>query len=300
MRLHYASGAGKYISIDGKARMAQDQVDDILNTFQAWDTDKNYDRVTFTLATKESSELCKLLIRTFQLNKLPFYEDISSLKDARWALTHGYSKEKGYPLWVLKYVDGIIPEMIPLVEKLFLVVTDPNINKNTTLMGETIDLLKQYDYDLRTLLKTDNIFEDGYHNFLHSQDIVKIEDSEIDDAKDYIKSHLQSEVGSWKENEVLDKLKDWRLQLIQKQEPSLNIPISPIVSSDNIETTNRFSSETPNPYSIPRTNVDTNSSRFSQAIDNINGIQDLHQAQSLLRDICEVAGDEILDLIIEY
>lgn len=293
--------SGKIYSIDGKPRMAPDQVDDILLTFKAWEIDKNYDKVTFTLESKESSELCKLLIQTFDLDNLPSYKDISSLKDARWALAHGYSKEKGYPLWVLKYVDGIIPKMIPLIEKLFLVVTDPNINKNTTLMGETIDLLKLYGvYHLRPLLNTDNIFEDSYHNFLRLQDKVKIEDSEIDDAKDYIKSHLQSEVGSWKEDEVLDKLKDWKLQLFQKQEPSSNIPLSPIVSSDNIETTNRFSSETPNPYSIPRTNIDTYSSRFSQAIDNINGIQDLHQAQSLLRDICEVAGDEILDLIIEY
>ncbi|TFH95381.1 hypothetical protein ACTML9_01715 [Porphyromonas levii] len=293
---------GKIYSIDGKPRLAQHLVDDIFETFKIWESGKNSNKVTFTFETKEAGQLCNLLVKTFRLNTLPSYKDISSLKDARWAVTKGYSKEKGYPLWVLKYVDGIKPELIPLIDKLYSVVTDVNINKNPALMSEAIELLNIYGkLEFSQLLNTAGNFENGYCNFLCTQQNISVTADEIDDAKAYIKGHLQLEVGFWNEDEVLDKLKDWKIQSIQERKPTFDTPLSSITSAGNTGTIDDYSNEPQNPSSdVIHPDKNANSLMVSQAIDNVNRIQDLHKAQSLLRDICEFAGDEILELIIEY
>ena len=81
----------KYINVifdtNGKQRTAQHLVEDVVEIFKAWESGKTSNKLN-----------CKSLIRMFNLNKLKGYSDISSLKDARWAVLHVYCKEKGYPL----------------------------------------------------------------------------------------------------------------------------------------------------------------------------------------------------------
>ena len=51
---------------------------------------------------------------------------------------------------------------------------------------------------------------------MKSVEIVNLQDAEIPEAMDYLQGHLEGEVGLWKELEVREKLKDWR---ISQQQP---------------------------------------------------------------------------------
>lgn len=214
----------KIYSTDGKPRLAQHLVDDVIETFKSWENGKPSNKVTFTFETKEAGQLSKQLIKLFKLKSLKTYSDISSLKDARWAISHEYTAEKGYPLWTLKYADGTNEEMASLIDKIVIISLDPNINKNPSLMNDTLDLLGRYEFELPILLNRSGAFEEGYHNYLKSNEIVNLDDEHLSDAKTYIKQHLQGEVGLWTEREVNDKLKDWKLSLTPKSVPVSSIP----------------------------------------------------------------------------
>lgn len=208
----------KYINVifdtNGKQRTAQHLVDDVVELFKAWESGKTSNKLNFMFESKEAGRVCKSLIKMFGLNKLKGYSDISSLKDARWAVQNDYCKEKGYPLWSLKYVDDCSNQMKKLIDNLVRVVTDPESMKNPNLLEATMNGYDSLKTDFGNLLlpQEDN-FRKGFVTYLKSIEIVNIQDSEIDDAIAYLHGHLQSEVGSWTEEEVKDKLKDWRMSL---------------------------------------------------------------------------------------
>ena len=60
-------------------------------------------------------------------------------------------------------------------------------------------------------------------------EIVNIKDSEIEDALAYLHGHLEGEVGLWTEDEVKDKLKDWRMSKSVPPQPTTpaTIPSKP-------------------------------------------------------------------------
>ena len=211
----------KYINVifdtNGKQRTAQHLVDDVVELFKAWESGKTSNKLNFMFESKEAGRVCKSLIKMFSLNKLKGYSDISSLKDARWAVQNDYCKEKGYPLWSLKYVDDCNDAMKEFIDNLVRVVTDSESMKNPSLLDATMngyDMLKT-DFGNLLLPQEDN-FRKGFVAYLKSIEIVNIQDNEIDDAIAYLQGHLQSEVGSWTEEEVKDKLKDWRMSLQSK------------------------------------------------------------------------------------
>ena len=128
--------------------------------------------------------------------------------------TVDYCKEKGYPLWSLKYVDDCSDVMKEFIENLVRVITDSESMKNPSLLDATMngyDMLKT-DFGNLLLPQEDN-FRKGFVAYLKSIEIVNIKDEELEDAIAYLHGHLQSEVGSWTEEEVKDKLKDWRMSL---------------------------------------------------------------------------------------
>lgn len=211
----------KYINVifdtNGKQRTAQHLVDDVVELFKAWESGKTSNKLNFMFESKEAGRVCKNLIKMFSLNKLKGYSDISSLKDARWAVQNDYCKEKGYPLWSLKYVDDCSDQMKELIDNLVRVVTDPESMKNPNLLEATMNGYDSLKTDFgNLLLPSEDNFRKGFVAYLKSVEIVNIQDNEIDDAISYLQGHLQSEVGSWTEEEVKDKLKDWRMSLQNK------------------------------------------------------------------------------------
>ena len=291
----------KIYSTDGKPRLAQHLVDDVIETFKSWENGKPSNKVTFTFETKEAGQLSKQLIKLFKLKSLKTYSDISSLKDARWAISHEYTAEKGYPLWTLKYADGTNEEMASLIDKIVIISLDPNINKNPSLMNDTLDLLGRYEFELPILLNRSGAFEEGYHNYLKSNEIVNLDDEHLSDAKTYIKQHLQGEVGLWTEREVNDKLKDWKLSLTPKSVPVSSIPqvqskiYSPLSSEQGYNAHEQQSKFEQIPI---RVNPNA-STKHQQALEHIDNINSLAAAQRLLEQLCNLGYEDILDIILD-
>ena len=201
---------------NGKQRTAQHLVDDVVELFKAWENGRSSNKLNFLFESKEAGKLSKHLIAMFSLKKLKGYSDISSLKDARWAIQNEYAKEKGYPLWSLKYCssDYNTEDVCLLIDNVIKVVGDSESMKNPALLNDTINGYEAQRFEWGNLLVENNggNYRDGFINFLKSVENVKIQDHEIDDAIVYLKGHL-AEVGLWKEAEVKDCLKDWRLSL---------------------------------------------------------------------------------------
>lgn len=212
--------AGKIFDTLGKPRDANNLVDDITELFNVWEKGKSSNKLNFKFQTPEEGKLCKALVKLFKLDKLKDYSDISSLKDARYAITGVFLKNKGYPLWALKYIDEDFAAMHPAltlcenIRHLFDNIVDICAErdlKNPALVKDTLDLIDNYKVDVPDYFSREGSFENGFNNFLLSQPIVDLQVEEIPDAYDYICKNLQSTVGYWTEDEVAVRLKDWRM-----------------------------------------------------------------------------------------
>ena len=203
---------GKIFDLNGKPREAQHVVEDVVEVFKAWEDGKANQKVTFRFETPEEGKLCKAFIKTFNLTAYKDITEISSLKNARWVMTHSYIPGKKYPLWSLKYVaeDKAKPEVRTLVDNINAICVEIG-SSNPNLMTETLDGLKMYEFEFKNLIGKDEHFKQGFLAFLQTVETVGLKAEEFDAAVEYISGHLQSEVGTWNEDEVINALKDWRL-----------------------------------------------------------------------------------------
>jgi hypothetical protein len=108
--------------------------------------------------------------------------------------------------------------MQQLIDDVIKVVSDPESMKNPQLLNSTISGYEEQKLEWGNLLIENNggNYKEGFDNFLKGVDIVNLQDWEIPEAMDYLQGHLEGEVGLWKELEVREKLKDWR---ISQQKP---------------------------------------------------------------------------------
>lgn len=205
----------------GKPRDADNLAEDITLLFKYWDSGKSSNsKLGFKFQTPQEGRLCSDLVSLFRLNKLQGYNDISSMKDARFAITGVFIEQQGYPFWSLKYMtDDFVKnppkltmndEVKQLIDNVVAICEEKD-QRNVQLVNNTLSLIDKYRFDFPDILSKDGSFENGFHNFLMQQANVALKNEEIDDAKTFIKQNLQSSVGYWTESEVVDKLKDWRL-----------------------------------------------------------------------------------------
>ena len=215
-----AFGMRKYVKqifdTSGKPREARHVVDDVCEMFKAWEDGKKSNKLNFMFESKESSDLCKRFINVFQLKKLPGYKDVSSLTDARWAVLE-YCNRKGFPLWSLKY-SGCSENLIPLIDNITK-VCDPNGLANQDLIGTTAGQLKNLEIDMTMLLVTEENFKMGFETYVKNDAVAHVSDAELDEVYDYIKKHLQGEIGRWTESEVESQVKNWRIEKSFQPQP---------------------------------------------------------------------------------
>lgn len=201
--------AQQIFDMSGKPRDNRNLVDDVCELFKAWEDGKKSNKLNFMFESKESAELCNYFINTFHLKTLPGYKDVSSLTDARWALLE-YSKQNGYPLWSLKYT-RCKEEIVTLIDNV-VKICDPNGLANQEMISQTANLFKKYELDLNVLLVEPDIFKRGFLSFLKQEKKVALKDDEFDSVYDYLKKHLQSEIGRWSEGEVKIQELYWRME----------------------------------------------------------------------------------------
>lgn len=207
---------GKIFDTNGKPRTAKHLVDDIVEMFKVWESGKTSTKLNFMFESKEAGSITKNLIKRFKLDRLPGYSDVSSLTDARWAMTHEYSAGVGYPLWSLKYVPECSDENKVLIDGIIKVITDSESVENPTLMAKVAEGLKN-NIDLgNLLLESANNFEKGFINYVMGLEYINMTESEFAEAKAFLEGHLEGTIGLWTERNVEDTLKNWRL--VQQQE----------------------------------------------------------------------------------
>lgn len=207
---------GKIFDTNGKPRTAKHLVDDIVEMFKVWKSGKTSNKLNFMFESKEAGSITKNLIKRFKLDRLPGYSDVSSLTDARWAMTHEYSASVGYPLWSLKYVPECSDDNRELIDGIIKVITDSESVKNPQLMSRVAEGLKN-NIDLgNLLLESANNFEKGFKNYVMGLEYINMTEPEFVEAKAFLGGHLEGTIGLWTERGVEDTLKNWRLD--QQQE----------------------------------------------------------------------------------
>lgn len=208
---------GKIFDTNGKPRTAKHLVDDIVEMFKVWESGKTSTKLNFMFESKEAGSITKNLIKRFKLDRLPGYSDVSSLTDARWAMTHEYSASVGYPLWSLKYVPECSDENRELIDEIIKVITDSESVKNPQLMSRVAEGLKN-NIDLgNLLLESANNFETGFKNYVMTLEYINMTEPEFAEAKQFLEGHLEGTIGLWTERGVEDTLKNWRLAQQQQR-----------------------------------------------------------------------------------
>lgn len=272
---------GKIFDLNGKPREAQHVVEDVVEVFKAWEDGKANPKVTFRFETPEEGKLCKTFIKTFNLTSYKGISEISSLKNARWVMTHSYVPEKKYPLWALKYVsDSVAPEGVKsLVGNLNAICVEVG-SSNPNLLTETLDGLKQYEFELKNLINNNDNFRVGFLNFLKTEPTVRLQDEEFDDAVQYISQHMQSEVGIWNEEEVIKELLKWRISKYPVTPPTPPTPPAHPVDPE------------------PPVHTDNHVKRINEATEKVCAISDVNKAKNMLQKLIALGYDQILDTIL--
>lgn len=270
---------------NGKPRTEQHIKEDIVELFKAWETDKQSAKLEFRFETKESRSLCNNFIKIFKLNTLKGYSDISSLTDARWAITHEFSTTVGFPLWSLKHLTQIsdsvlMPEdFTKLIDNILLICGESDM-RNPALLNDTLAGIDTYRFEFVNLLNnTNNQFRLGFSNFLQSIPDVNFREDEFDSAFDFIKKNMEATIGLWSEDEVRNKLMRWRLN-----QTIVNTPTTSTQSSDQ--------SDNHSNNSFPNTQ-----NKRAQLKKKMSEISDPNRAISILIKIVDSVDDSILDLI---
>lgn len=212
---------------NGKPRSNQHIANDVVNLFKYWEDGRGYDKLEFRFESKESRNLCKDFIDLFRLKELKEYNDISSLKDARWAITHEYSKKVEFPLWSLKYNCGNNEDVQKLIDNILKICGADNM-RDPQLLSETVSLIETYRFELGNLLNNNNNdFKVGFFNYLKSVQPVNIKDDEFDAALLFLHQNLEAEVGLWLEDEVKKVLMEWRISTQKKPQFSIDVKAEP-------------------------------------------------------------------------
>ena len=297
--------ANKIFDMQGKPRDKNALIDDIVWLFKVWDDKKSNSKLNFKFQTPEEGKLCKDLISLFKLNnKNNDYSDVTSLKDARYAITAEFLGKKGYPLWTLKYASesafaslpiasNITDEECKLIDNIVTICMERDL-RNPELVKETIDLISELRFEMKNILNVDAAFSDGFKNYLMQLNFANIKDDEVNDVKRIIEQNLQSTVGYWTEEEVEKKALQWK----SARNSSSNGQQS--AYDNGWQNGNGMVSE-PLVNNIAQTSQTTDSNileeKRKQAKKHVASIVSLDDAKTLLNILCDEGGEWLLDKI---
>ena len=308
--------AGKIFDLNGKPRTANHLVDDIVEMFKAWESGKTSPKLNFMFESKEAGAITKNLIKTFKLNKLPKYSDVSSLTDARWAMTHEYFASVGYPLWSLKYVSECSDENRELIDGIIKVITDSESVKNPQLMSKVAEGLKN-KIDLgNLLLESANNFESGFKNYVMTLEYINMTEPEFAEAKQFLEGHLEGTIGLWTERGVEDTLKNWRLaqqqqrlreenekRYLEEREKFKRAAAQQGETSDAAPAwmnTDGYGQENPKQAADPQGETQELKMKRIDVAKKVMPLASSQMMRELLKDLCENADEQTLNIIIKH
>ena len=222
---------------------------------------------------------------------------MTSLKDARYAITAEFLGKKGYPLWTVKYASEAAFDSLPVT----LSITDEErrlINnivcmerdlRNPALVKETINLISELRFEMKNILNVDAAFSDGFKNYLMQLDFINIQEDEVDEVKHFIEQNLQSTVGYWTEEEVEKKALQWNSARNSSENGQR------AANGNSGQQGNDKASEPPATNRTQNSNV--LEEKRKQAKKRIAGIVSLDDAKKLLNKLCDECDEWLLDKI---
>lgn len=153
----------KIFDPQGKPRDANALIDDIVLLFKVWDDNKSNSKLNFKFQTPEEGKLCKELISLFKLNGADStYKDVTSLKDARYAITADFLAKRNAPLWAIKYAPETAFASLPIVVNItdkIKQLTDNIVKicmerelRNPALVNETLSLIEEQRFEMKIFL----------------------------------------------------------------------------------------------------------------------------------------------------
>lgn len=280
----------------GKPRTADNLADDVASLIAYWDKGKSA-KLSFKFQTPEEGRLSKDLIDLFKLNQLQGYNDISSLKDAKYAITGVFIEKIAYPLWSLKYLtDDFIqlPPKLTMNDKMkqlisnLVDISEDKDQRNVQLVTTTLALIGELRSDFKDIVKKPGAFRNGFENFLMSDTDVNLKQDELEDAIDFIRKNLQSTVGFWSEDEVTRQLLVWRAKQAQP-------PVPPVTPGGG------GSGSGPNPPYNPPYNPSTSgvdvSKKKMKARELIDNTNDADELRAILDKVIDLGFVAVLDII---
>lgn len=302
--------ANKIFDMQGKPRDKNALIDDIVWLFKVWDDKKSSSKLNFKFQTPEEGKLCKDLISLFKLNSQSNdYSDVTSLKDARYAITAEFLGKKGYPLWTVKYASeaafaslpvtiSITDEECRLIDNIVTICMERDL-RNPALVKETIGLISELRFEMKNILNVDAAFSDGFKNYLMQLAFINIQEDEVDDVKHFIEQNLQSTVGYWTEEEVEMKALQWNSARTSSANGQQKTNGSGWQLNNGWQQSNAIVSEPSDYNTAQRFHADSNAleEKREQAKRLIAGIASLDDAKSLLNRLCDECGEWLLDKI---
>ena len=289
----------KIFDPQGKPRDANALIDDIVLLFKVWDDNKSNSKLNFKFQTPEEGKLCKELISLFKLNGADStYKDVTSLKDARYAITADFLAKRNAPLWAIKYAPETAFASLPIVVNItdkIKQLTDNIVKicmerelRNPALVNETLSLIEEQRFEMKNILNVEAAFSEGFKNYLMQLSYVSVKEDEVEPLRKYIEQNLESTVGYWTEEEIEKKALQWRS--VQQTVQIQHVPST--VHEPAATTSTGWGSSS----SVPSYQVDLTEKR-NKAKERIANITDIHVAQALLTKICEKGDEWLLDMI---
>ena len=166
-----------------------------------------------------------------------------------------------------------------MIDNIITIYTESGI-KDPHLMVETDKQITSLKFDLLPLLNRESKnFNKGFHDFLMSEENVKLKEEEYSQAVQYIRQHMEQGVGLWTEKAVIEQLRLYRISTIESK---------PVVPNPSI----------PNPPFVPGPKPQINKNKQSLAKAKI-GMMNEASAKRALNEICELGYDVILDIILK-
>lgn len=217
------------------------------------------------------------------------YTDVTSLKDARYAITADFLAKRKAPLWAIKYapestfvglpvIVTITDGIKQLIDNIVRICMEREL-RNPALINETLSLISNLRIDVKNILNVESAFSNGFKAYLMQLSYVNVKEDEVDSLRTYIEQHLESTVGYWTEEEVEKKALQWRAsQKIQLPDDDDND-----IDDDNNNDNNNHDSVI--------------KEKRSSAKNKIEGLSSLKEAKSLLIKLCDGGNESILDII---
>ena len=294
----------KIFDLQGKPRDKNALIGDIVWLFKVWDDNKSPNKLTFKFQTPEEGKLCKALVSLFKLNsKNNSYNDISSLKDARFAITGEFLEKKKSPLWAIKYTPASTFSHLPVtitisddIKKLtdnIVAICQERELRNPALVNETLTLIDKWRIEYKNILNVDAAFQDGFKTFLMQIEDIGLEEKDIPEVKTYLTQNLQSTVGYWTEEEVVKSVMRWKLKKANQAngQPTTPRPSYPVLPTQTGKGTNVV--QTPQPEHDP----DIVAKKRLIAKEHVRRLNTLQEAIALLNKLIDNGNEWLYDKI---